>query len=131
MKALNEALNEIYLQRKKVHGEIVFLKAFLEEKMESLDELNYEYNAIQMEMRKPNFDRISKKELVKCFSHKIKPEEVSILVEREGICYPIQRVSELETETELWIRLNYTKYNPICIVINEDRSFKVKEHGAR
>ena len=120
-------LNFIYSRRKKIHGEIAFLKAFLSEKDAELKVLDEQYQEIQMEMRKPDFSKITKKELVKCFDHTIKASEVSILVEREGIYYPTQRVSELETETELWVRLNYTKYNPICIVINEDRSFKVKE----
>ncbi len=118
-------LNEIYLRRKKVYGEIAFLKTFLSEKDAELKVLDEQYQEIQIQMRKPDFSKITKKELVKCFSHEIKPEEVYILVEREGICYSIKNVRELETETELWVRLNTMRYNPILIYINEDRSFNI------
>ena len=124
---MNEELNEIYAKQKRLMEDLIVLKRVVSEKKEELKELDFQYKRIQEEIHRPNFDRISKKEIVKCFDRRLKPSEVSLIVEREGIYLPIQRVSELETEEELWIRLNNPKYDAICIIINEDRSFKVKE----
>lgn len=124
---MNEQLNEIYCKQKRLWEDISVLKRFISEKQQELEVLNVEYKRIEAEIHKPDFTKISKKELVKCFDHKIKASEVWIQVQRTTMYQTVKNVRELETETELSIRLfgAMGTTDPICIVINEDRSFEV------
>ena len=127
----NEQYNEIHHQMNGVSQEIRILRRILSQKLVEEQDLRKRGAEIYKEMHKPNFDKITKREIVKCFSSTIKLADVEIQVKVCGMWHTIKRVSELEKEVELTIRLKIYLGDPLdgekVIIINKDKSFKVLE----
>ena len=131
MSTLNEQSNECYSKLNDVSQEIRILRNLLSQKLVEKQDLTNRIKEIYKEMHKPNFDKITKREIVKCFSSKVKLADVEIQVKVCGMWHTIKRVSELEKEVELTIRLKVYLGDPldgeIVIIINNDKSFKLVE----
>lgn len=132
MSTLNEQSNECHSKRNEVNQEIRILRNLLSQKLVEEQDLTNRIKEIYKEMHKPNFDKITKREIVKCFSSTIKLADVEIQVKVCGMWHTIKRVSELEKEVELVIRLFFSYLGDpldgeIVIIINNDKSFKLVE----
>jgi len=127
----NEQSNECYSKLNAVNQEIRILRRLLSQKLAEEQNLRNRIQEIYKEMHKPNFDKITKREIVKCFSSTVKLADVEIQVKVCGMWHTIKRVSELEKEVELTIRLKIYLGDPLdgekVIIINKDKSFKVLE----
>lgn len=131
MSTWNEQFNECHSKRNVVNQEIRILRNLLSQKLVEQQDLTNRIQEIYKEMHKPNFDKITKREIVKCFSSTVKLADVEIQVKVCGMWHTIKRVSELEKEVELVIRLKVYLGDPldgeIVIIINNDKSFKLVE----
>lgn len=130
----NEKWNETHLKRMSVSKEILVLKRIVSQKESEFKEISTKLDQIYKQMHKPNFEKITKREIIKCFSSTIKPAEVEIQIKKCGMWHTIQRVSQLEKDVKLTLRLHLLFGEPLVelgeltIMINKDKSFKTITH---